>query len=138
MGAPVDMDNPYSGFFFYASQLTEMTMEVFGYNPKAVLANVNGDCVTAIIDYGTFSVTNNFVGHCYNGYSGTLFGEGKIEQVLVDISDGYPLECQEFVDMVRTGEMHHTYEQLIAPVFCMNAIKEAYETGKKVDIKYEY
>jgi len=138
MGAPVDMDNPYSGFFFYASHLTEMTMEVFGYNPKAVLANVNGDCVTAIIDYGTFSVTNNFVGHCYNGYSGTLFGEGKIEQVLVDISDGYPLECQEFVDMVRTGEMHHTYEQLIAPVFCMNAIKEAYETGKKVDIKYEY
>lgn len=138
MGAPVDLNNPYSGFFFYASHLIEMTMEVFGYKPKSVMAMKHEDTISAIVDYGKFSVTNNFVGHCYIGYSGTLFGNDKFKQIHIDASEGYPLECHEFVLMVRNGEMSHTYEQLIAPVFCMNAIKEAYETGKKIDIDYKY
>ena len=138
MAAPVDMDNPYSGFFFYASHLVEMTLEVFGYEPKSVMAVYSGSAISAIIDYGKFSVTNNFVEHSYSSYSGSLFGKDKFEQIPVDTSDGYPLECNEFVQMVREGKMSHTYEQLMAPVFYMNAIKESYETGKKVEIKYEY
>lgn len=55
----------------------------------------------------------------------------------LDISDGYEKECSAFVEMVRNGIMTHTYEELVAPVFYMNAVKEAYETGKKVDIRYD-
>ena len=43
-------------------------------------------------------------------------------------------ECDAYIEMVRTGKMHNTYEELLIPVKYMNAVKEAYETGKCVEI----
>jgi hypothetical protein len=42
-----------------------------------------------------------------------------------------------FVEMLRKGTMEHSYEQLIAPVLFLDAVKRSYETGEKVEIVYE-
>lgn len=137
LSAPIDMINPYSGFFFYASHLVEMTMEIFGYFPKSVIAVENNNNVSALIDYDTICVTNNFNNKCYNSYYGSIHGLNGSECIKVDISDGFINECDEFVEMLQNGKMSYSYEELAAPVFVMNAIKESYETGKRVYVKYE-
>jgi len=138
VAAPLNMNNPYSGFFFYASHLAEMTLEIFGYQPKSVMAIENHNSVSALINYENFCVTNNFCDGCGIAYSGSVFGVNVAECRKINIDMIYQKECDVFVDMVRTGHMSHSYEELIAPVFYLNAVKEAYETGKEVSVKYEY
>lgn len=136
LSAPLNMENPYSGFFFYSSHLCEMTMEVFGYRPKSVYAQRhNGGSVAVIVDYGPFCVTNHYNDGAYL-YAGSIFG--KTEQLVREVSlDGCgEKECDAFVEMLRTGKMAHSYEELAAPVYFLNAVKESYENGRPVEIRW--
>ena len=38
--------------------------------------------------------------------------------------------------MLYTGEMSRPYEEFAIPVYYMNAVKKAYETGERVDIEF--
>ncbi len=133
--APILLDSEYSGFFFYASHLTEMTLEMFGYNPKSVTATRHNHGVVATINYDDFSVSNNFNQGIYYYSAAAYFGDGEefrkitLDKIAVD-------ECDEFVKMLRTGEMSQTYEELILPVYYMNAVNKAFETGEKVEITF--
>ena len=58
-----------------------------------------------------------------------------LEAKEIDLAPAYCLEAEEFVQMLRTGRMPYRYDQLMEPVFCMNAIEESYKTGKTVRIQ---
>lgn len=131
--APVSMDNPYSGFFFYCSHLVEMTLEMFGYDPIRVSAVKNKHGVSAMVEYENYCVSNHFHENAYK-YTTTVYKHEATDFYDIDISMIGAKECDDFVKMLRTGEMTRTYEQLIAPVYYMNAVKTAYETGKTVEI----
>lgn len=135
VSAPVAMDSEYSGFYFYASHLVEMTLEIFGYNPQKVSAVKTDKGVCANIFYDDFIVTNQFNDGLYKYGIMANLKEGVIFDS-VDDSEAFKRECENFVNMLHTGKMTHTYQEYITPVFYMNAIKEAYETGKTVEIKY--
>ena len=134
--APVQMESEYSGFFFYSSHLTEMTLEVFGYDPLSVTAVKNKNGVCATINYKDYSVTNHFndMSSCY-GVS--VFAKKEMIQKKVELTDAGRRECEDFINMIRTRKMSRSYEEFAIPVYYMNAVKEAYETGKKVDIIFE-
>ena len=135
MAAPLNFSNPYSDFWFYSSHLAEMCMEVFGWQPKSVVATENNQNVHGVVHYDTFSVSCAFLQHCYSSYSGAVFGS-KSEVKKVNVADIARLESEAFVKMLQTGEMSHSYEQLIAPVAFISAVIEAYQTGKTVEIKF--
>ena len=126
--APVNMHNAYGGFFFYASHLVEMSMTVFGYNPRSVMASRSGDNVTAIVHYDDFDVTNRFLEGNYNY---TLMLNQKSRPILreVDISMIYQHECENFARMLRTGEMDQSYEELILPVTYIKALEDSFTNG---------
>ncbi|MBQ8606158.1 MAG: Gfo/Idh/MocA family oxidoreductase [Clostridia bacterium] len=133
--APIRLYSEYSGFYFYASHLVEMTLEIFGYNPKSVTAERHEKSVTATINYDTFSVTNHFSERIDKYAVGICTQEG-VELCNLDLSDCAIGECDAFVEMLRCGKMYNTYEQLIIPVFYMNAVEKAYTSGEKVKIEF--
>ena len=133
--APLDINSEYSGFFFYASHLVEMTLEIFGYNPEKITAVRRNDGVCAIVSYESFSVTNNFNTGA-GMYSGAVYAKEGCMAKEIDLSMCAKKECDAFINMLRTGEMPYSYEKLAVPVFYMNAVKEAYETGKTVAVDF--
>ncbi len=58
--APVNMDNPYGGFWFYTQHLVAMITTVFGIGMKSVRAIKNSKGVNAVYSYGDFAVTAFF------------------------------------------------------------------------------
>jgi hypothetical protein len=128
VNAPLNMDNPYGGFTFYASHLAEISMTIFGYDPLSVDASRSPGGVTAVAHYAGYDVTNHFMdGTGY--YSAAVFAQKRAVLREIDISMCYRLECAAFADMLRTGKMPHSYEALVYPVFYLNAVEAAYKTG---------
>jgi hypothetical protein len=135
--APLSITSPYSGFWFYASHLVEMCLEAFGYEPCSVMAQRQDMSVYAIVKYDNFAVTCNFVDAGYATYSGTVLGKKTMEQRKISLANVSRLECDSFVDMVREGKMAHSYDELVAPVFLIDAIIKSYETNEEVKITFE-
>ncbi len=131
---PGDVDSEYAGIHFYGPHLTDMTLGSFGYNPKSVVARYTGDCVTAILKYDDFHVTMNFIKD-HNQYFAVLYGENGTIIREVDISMSYMHGMDKFVEMLRTGKMPLSFEQMYAPVEVLSAIEEAFKTGREVEIK---
>ncbi len=132
--APVSLDNEYGGFYFYSSHLAEMCLRVFGYNPIAVTAKERNGNVTAMVEYTDYTVCLQFVNDS-GAFYGQIVNDGGVYARNIDISIIYRHECEEFADMLRNGKMAYSYEQLIAPVFLLNAIYKAYTTGKRVEVQ---
>lgn len=132
--APVNMHNDYGNFFFYASHLAEMSMTVFGYNPSSVMAYRSGDQITAVVRYPDYDVTNRFLEGNYN-YT-VLFNQ-KSRPLFreVDISLIYEYECENFARMLRTGKMDQSYEELIMPVFYLDAVERSFTSGCSCEIE---
>ena len=134
MIAPLNMHNEYGGFYFYSSHLAEMCLNTFGYEPLAVTAIEKNDSVVAMVEYKNYTVTLLFAQACEK-YFGQVVYADRIYNREVDISIIYKHECEEFANMVRNGKMQYSYEQLIKPVYLLNAIYKSYTTGKRVLIQ---
>ncbi len=133
VAAPIYVESEYSGFYFYASHLVEMTLEVFGYQPRKISAIRHNSGVCATIHYDEYVVTNHFnEGAC--DYNVCVYTKRGSHYQVLDASKIGQLECDDFVNMLRTKVMSHSYEVLAAPVFYMNAVKHAYETGETVTL----
>lgn len=130
LAAPVSLENEYGGFFFYASHLVEMTMTLFGGDIRSIQARRVKDTVTAMIEYPDYLVTNHFNEGCYH-YSATVYQKDRTLYTELGIDEIYQRECANFAHMLRTGEMDQTYEQLVLPVYYIEAVEKAYETGER-------
>lgn len=138
VSAPINMVNPYAGFYFYAQHLVEMMFAIFGSDVKAVTAvcpDQTQNRVSMIFDYGTFDVTGLYTGS-YQYAGNVLTDKGSAGFATFDIGSEqiYKEELLEFARMVRRKELPHPLEDLLKPLTLMHAIEESYQTGKKVEI----
>ena len=133
--APISMSNAYGNFWFYADHLAEISLSVFGWNPKWVQAyGSNEKGITAIAGYDAYTVSNHFCESMYK-FSGTVVTQSGIRTQMIADDDGYPNLCRVFARMLRTGKMHETYEQLIRPIYYLDAIHRSWQTGEKIYVK---
>lgn len=134
--APLSFENEWGGFWFYSSHLAEICLETFGWKPLAVTAVEKNKSVLAIVEYENFAVNLEFAENCYFSYCGIITGEDSSEFRKIELDHTYKCEIDVFEKVVKEGVMPHSYEELIAPVVLLDAIKRSYETGKKVEIEY--
>ncbi len=133
LSAPVNMSNAYGNFFFYAGHLVQMLLVMFGL-PNSVYAIAREKAVTVLCRYAEREVVLQYTNN-YN-YTITVHGEKGTRFVTCEgIVDLYTAELDEFCDMLRTGKMEPSYEELVAPVAVLDAIYHSYATGTEQPVK---
>ena len=132
VSAPINMKNEWGDFFFYSQHLVQIMTEVFGHDVKSILGVSRDDAATFIARYADYDVTGHFGTY---GYSATIYAKSEVHHLNLSLANAYVTEFRRFEHMVRTGGMPESYEELINPVFILNAIKEALDTGKEVEVK---
>ncbi len=131
--APVDMHNPYGGFFFYTQHLVQMMSEIFGFYPEAVQMFGREKVLTCVIRYGNMDVTGEFVEGCYTYYAG-ISCENKVEGNNFSLDNCFKKEFLNYYHILTGGEQEQSYREFIAPVFVLNAMYRSLESGKEEKI----
>ncbi len=136
--APLMSDSPYGGFFFYAQHLVDIVCEIFGRYPKSVTAHSSDSQTTVTFHYEGFSCIGIYTERDKLFYAeriaqektcgGELAREG-LDALLYE-------QLKEFHRLLNGEEQTRTYDDIIAPVFIMNAIKRSIETNTKQRIYY--
>ena len=130
--APLYPTNPNGGFYFYAQHLVEMVMTGFGRFPQAVQCYVDESLNRVVLfHYEDFVVTGYYT-NGGNEYYSARFSKFGTQGGYVPTNTGEAqlAEFQEFAQlMYEGGKMVLSYEELIAPVFVMNAIERAAVSG---------
>jgi len=133
--APVVMDSPYAGFFFYSQHLIAMMLSVFGCRAKSVFAVQRENSVTAIFRYPEADITLHYGSW---EYGASLYFEKKHLHTQCAVTSAlFDAELEEFLTMVKTSTMPETYEELIYPVILLQAINTSMNEGREVVIAQE-
>ena len=128
--APVNLVNEYGNFWFYSQHLVQMITEVFGQSVVSVEAREKKDGVHAIFHYPDWDVTAYFGA----GYSITLYlGGYGVKTMEIGLGGEYFMaELNELAEMLREGKVRQTPEEVVYPVFLIDATIRAMESGKEI------
>lgn len=128
---PIMLDSPYDGFWFYASHLVEMCLEIFGTDIHAVQAMRTVKCLTANIRYPDFVVSLHFVTEVWETTCVLVTDEGA-KVISIVTTDSLSEEAMRFAQLLYGGCKGMTAEELVCPVVLIDAILRAATTGRTI------
>ena len=134
VAAPVNMVNPYGGFYFYAQHLIEMVFPVFGDQVKSVHAycpDQEKNRMSIVLHYEDYDVHCQYT-DCYTYSATVVTDKGIMHGVCDNVAYCYEYELDVFANMVRTGKAPYSHKALRRPVELLHCIEEACKTGKEV------
>ena len=138
IACPINMNNIYGGFWFYSQHLIEILTTVFGMNVKSVTAfcpDQSQNRITVIFNYGDFDVCG-FYTDSYRYTASLMTSDNNIYQTYCDdVSYTFKNEFDEFVNMVKSGVMPCTYDELVYPVKVLAAIERSYNEKKEIVVE---
>ncbi len=134
--APLSSASPYGGFFFYAQHLVEMALEIFGRYPKAVRSMISGNQKTVIFRYDDYDVTGLYTDGSYKYYAARFAKESTNGGPVTASENWFKREFADFDALISGEEQKMSYDDFISPVFVMNAIFAAFESGNEEEVKY--
>lgn len=132
--APINMENPYGGFFFYSQHLVQMAGELFGYYPDSVQMFRRDKVLTGVIRYTDFDISIEYVAGCYNYYA-NISCENEVVGSMFNLDGCFAKEFMAYHNILTGGEQEQSYEEFIAPVFVLNAMYRSLESGKEESIR---
>ncbi|MBQ4043744.1 MAG: Gfo/Idh/MocA family oxidoreductase [Clostridia bacterium] len=133
--APLSIDSPYGGFYFYSQHLVQIMTTIFGGDVRAVCADRKGSEVSVLAKYDDFDVSGSFVGMKKYYYHGVVYGDsGCAVRDLVSPPDAFASEMDDIQALLEGKPMKQSYDEFIRPVFILNAIARSMETGTWADV----
>lgn len=133
--APINMENPYGGFFFYSQHLVEMLGELFGLYPRSVKAYRSRNTINVLFRYEGYDVTGLYTEFSNHYFVSVALGDRTLANDASIGADCFTRELDEFCDLLRGGEQTVTYDDFIAPVFVLNAIHRSLESGEEEAVR---
>lgn len=125
--APINMDNPHGGFFFYTQHLVQVMMEIFGNYPETVRAWQKGDYVHCDVHYADYDVDLIYVPG--GVYYASVSGKTDVKGSTYTVSGYFPNEFMDFYRLLKGEPQKQSYEDFFAPVFVLNAINRSMLSG---------
>ncbi len=129
-----DMASQYDGLFFYGSHIVEMMLELYGYEPKSLVASaVKSDRLSVIVNYEDVQVTLNFVAE-WSHYFITVYGTDRSKTVEMDISAATALGVDNMMRMLNEKKMPISLHKLLKPIEIIDAIERSVKEGKEIEL----
>lgn len=137
--APVNIEEEYGGFYFYAQHLVQMMTGLFGIDPRTVKVYDNSASgrliLTCVVRYDRYDVTLCYVEKTAH-YIVTVNYHNKFSGG--PNHDGVPgREFLTFYRLLQGEPQAQSYEEFFAPVYIMQAIEKAWHSGKEEPIVFE-
>jgi hypothetical protein len=127
---PISMQNAYGDFFFYSEHLVGVMSEIFGFYPKTVQAFEKNGVLTVVFRYEDYDIIGQYTEGYYSYYASRSSEEG-IHGENFPLETCFKAEFDEYYSLLCGGEQKKSYEDFIAPVFVLNAIKCSLDSGKE-------
>lgn len=128
-------DSPYDGFWFYASHLVEICMEVFGTEILAVQAMKTEKSVLANVRYADLVVSLHFVADVWRNHACTLVTVDGSVTLPLDTAGSLDQEATRFANLLHGTYQTMTADELVRPVVIMDAISRAEAAEKTLTLK---
>lgn len=130
LACPIQLSSPYGGFTFYAQHLIEIMTTVFGADVRAISATKRDDSLLFTAHYADFDVTGTYLEKS-GYYHVSLYGEkGADSKTLNFTPDAFRHEMDDMYALLCGKPMQKSYESFITPVFLMNTVLRAVESGR--------
>ena len=127
---PISMKNAYGDFFFYSEHLVGVMSEIFGFYPKSVQAFEKNGVLTVVFRYEEYDVVGQYTEGYYSYYASRSSEEG-IHGENFPLETCFKTEFDDYYSLLCGGAQKKSYEDFIAPVFVLNAIKRSLDSGKE-------
>ena len=133
--APINMDNPYGGFFFYSQHLVEMLGELYGLYPRAVKAFRADQAVSVLFSYDDYDVVGLYTEFSNHYFVSVALKDQTLASNATIGTDCFTREFDAFCDLLMGGEQKTPYNDFIAPVFVLNAINRSLASGEEEPVR---
>ena len=133
--APIEIDSPYGGFYFYSPHLVQMMITIFGGDVLEVSAMQQGKDVGIVAKYRDYPITGSYVsagGH----FAATVYTDKGIYTEPCELrSYAFERQLDDMHDLLAGGEMKESYDDFIRPVFILEALDAALKSGKTEPVR---
>lgn len=128
---PITLHSQWGGMHFYSHHLIEEMLQVFGTDVQSVTATKAGDNLVVVAKYPAFPVIMNYASNYGGLHAGVYFNDETSIMKEVDITDGYTLQCEAFLDALASGKGDDPDYYVLA-VKISNAICQSMELNKEI------
>lgn len=133
--APIEIDSPYGGFYFYSPHLVQMMITLFGGDVLEVSAVQQGRNVGIVANYRDYPITGSYVsagGH----FAATVYAENGIFTEPCELhSYAFEHQLDDMHDLLEGGAMKESYDSFIRPVFILEALDASIKSGKPEPVR---